>query len=232
MYAISLTSIPPRFAKLGPVLENLLAQDPAPDQVVLCLSRLYRRFPGAVDAPDVPKGVSVIWSDDDLGPATKALPPARAIAGKYDHLIYCDDDWLVPKNWASCLLSARHPGEAVTGAGYHVSRLGRASQNTGNIVDIAQGFSGVLVDPVWLTGRDLDPPEAAWAVDDIWLSGHLARQGIRIRVAPISRAGQRLAFEDTHGLQDSLIAGRNRDAANRACAALLHERFGIWPPLD
>ena len=49
---ISLTSIPPRFATLGPVLETLTAQ--GADAVVLALPRTYRRFPGATEAPPLP----------------------------------------------------------------------------------------------------------------------------------------------------------------------------------
>ena len=42
MYAIALTSSPPRLARLGPVLEALLAQEPAPERVLLCLPEAWR----------------------------------------------------------------------------------------------------------------------------------------------------------------------------------------------
>ena len=92
MYAISLTSIPPRFHRLTPVLESLLAQDPRPAQVILCLPKFFRRFPGTFEPPELPEGVDLLWSDTDFGPATKALPAARYLLGKYESLIYCDDD--------------------------------------------------------------------------------------------------------------------------------------------
>ncbi len=232
MYAISLTSIPPRFAQLGPVLQSLLVQDPAPAQVILCLPRHYRRFPGAVSAPELPDGIRLIWSEVDLGPATKALPAARRLTGTGTSLIYCDDDWLMPRNWAAELLAARDMDEAVAGSGYRVDRLGRYSDTGAGRINIAQGFSGVLVDPDWLAAPDLDPPEAAWSVDDVWLSGHLARQNMSIKLAPTAREGMQLAFEDTHSLQDTVMSGKTRAQANRACAALLHQRYGIWPPTD
>ena len=127
------------------------------------------------------------------------------------------------------------PGEAVTGAGFSVSRLGRRPErivDKDDHTDVAQGFSGVLIDPEWLCGNELEPPDAAWAVDDLWLSGHLARQGIALRVAAAARSGMRPAFTDAHGLQDAVIGGRDRHRANLACATLLHERYGIWPPSD
>ena len=230
MYAISLTSIPPRFPRLRPVLDCLLAQDPAPAQVFLCLPQRYRRFPGTVTLPELPPGVTLQRLETDLGPATKVLPAARALTGTAMPLIYCDDDWLMPPHWAARLLKTRRRREAATGSGYSITRLGRTSAAKEEMTDIAQGFSGVLIEPQWLSGDDLVPPEAAWPVDDIWLSGHLARQGIGIRSAPEARDGMQLAYEDTHGLQECALAGRTRDAANRACVELLHARYGIWPP--
>lgn len=50
-------------------------------------------------------------------------------------------------------LLAQRPDEAVTGAGFGVRRLGRRSHRASDAperTDIAQGFSGVPVDPAWL----------------------------------------------------------------------------------
>jgi hypothetical protein len=68
-------------------------------------------------------------------------------------------------------------------------------------------------------------------VDDVWLAAQLARQGIGIRPAPGATDGMRLAAEDACALQDAVIDGRGRHAANLACAAEVTARFGIWPPL-
>ena len=43
MYAVALTSIPPRLPRLGPVLASLLAQTPAPERVLLCLPERWAR---------------------------------------------------------------------------------------------------------------------------------------------------------------------------------------------
>ena len=229
MYAISLTTIPPRFDRLQPVLHSLLAQDPAPTEVVLNLPRRFHRFPGTVVAPTLPASVRLHWVEEDVGPATKILPSARALSETYDHIIYCDDDWLMPSGWAATLLSAQSSEVAVAGSGYNVARLGRVSATPTGFVDIAQGYSGVLVKPAWLAGRDLNPPSSAWPVDDIWLSGQLARLKVPIQLAAAATNGLKLAFEDEYSLQDNTVGHLNRDAANRSCAALLNDRFGIWP---
>ena len=230
MYAISLTSIPPRFDRLGPVLSALLAQRPTPARVILCLPRRYARFPGSFTPPPLPDGVDLLWHDTDLGPATKALPAARHMVGRMPRLIYCDDDWIMGPGWAKALLDAAHPYEATTGQGYSVTRLRRQpTAQSASHTEIAQGFTGVCVDPAWLNGPDTDPPPAAWPVDDIWLSGHLARQSISVRPVPVARQAMRLAHEDGHNLQDNVIGGRTRHAANVACLTILTERYGIWP---
>ncbi|MEL7258542.1 MAG: hypothetical protein AAFN80_11970 [Pseudomonadota bacterium] len=225
-YAVSLTSIPPRFDRLGPVLTSLLAQSPAPETVFLTLPRQFRRFPGPVQVPRLPKGVELLWSKIDHGPATKALVAAQALADQDLRLIYCDDDWLYGPDWAAALLEG-DPDTAVTGQAWDIKRIGR--QGTG--CDIAQGFSGVSIRPEWLSSADLSPPEVAWSVDDIWLSGLLARQGISLNTSPAARASIRPAYDDLQALQDHIEGGKSRDAANRATAAFLHEIYGIWPEL-
>jgi len=220
MYALSLTSIPPRFARLAPVLTALLAQRPRAIEVFLTLPRHYIRFPGPVTPPDLPKGVTLLWHNTDLGPATKALPAARHLAGTGLRLVYCDDDWIYPPHWAQSLL--KQNDVAVTGQAWDSARLGR--KGTG--VDDAQGFPGVSVCPNWLAGSDTYPPKHAIAADDIWLSGQLARQNIALRTAPEARNGMILAFNDDHALQDATL----RNTANRVCAAEIHARYGIWPP--
>lgn len=220
MYAISLTSIPPRFARLAPVLTALLAQRPTPEHVFLSLPERYARFPGPVTPPALPEGVTLLRPGADLGPATKALPAARVLAGRDMRLIYCDDDWLPAPDWAAQLLTDAKDA-ATTAQAWDIARLGRA----GTGADIAQGFAGVCIRPDWLAGPDMDPPPEAVEADDIWLSGQLARQGIPIRARPEARRRMRPAFDDAHALQDSTP----RDAVNRACAALVHARYGIWP---
>lgn len=219
MYAISLTSIPPRFSRLGPVLAALLAQRPAPAHIFLALPAQYTRFPGPVTPPPLPDGVTLLRSDTDLGPATKALPAARALAGTDLRLIYCDDDWLYAPGWAAQLLTTGDA--ATTGQAWDIARLGR----TGTGTDIAQGFAGVCIRPAWLAEMDMDPPPEAVAVDDIWLSGQLARQGIPLRTRPSARQHMHPAYDDAHALQDTTA----RDTANRAAAARLHALYGIWP---
>jgi hypothetical protein len=215
MLVISLTSIPPRFGQLPRVLGALTGQ--GADRVVLTLPRRWARFAPA-PLPALPEGVRVIETETDLGPAGKLLPAARANPGA--DILACDDDWLYAPGWADAFRAARAaaPGAVIAGAHWPTERIGRAGGS------VAQGFAGVMV-AADLAAITPDPPPVAWPVDDIWLSGHLAAMGLdmvpalgaRALMSPLASPG---------ALQDSA----DRDAANRAAAALIHQMHGVWPP--
>ena len=127
-HIISLSTIPPRFAHIGPNLASLVGQKSRPEAVELYIPRSYRRFPqwgGAL--PQVPEGVTIVRVDEDLGPATKVLPAAKAYRGQHVELLYCDDDYFYAPDWAARFLAARkaHPEAAVCAAANTVASIGR-----------------------------------------------------------------------------------------------------------
>jgi hypothetical protein len=87
----------------------------------------------------------------------------------------------------------------------------------------------VSIRPEWLADPDCAPPSEVFATDDIWLSAHLARQDIPIRLAGPARHAMQLAFEDAHALQHARISGQDRNAAKNACVELVTARYGVWP---
>ncbi|MEL7255719.1 MAG: hypothetical protein AAGL23_16200 [Pseudomonadota bacterium] len=232
MYVISLTSIPPRLPRIGPVLESLAAQRPAPDAVYLCLPQEWARFGDFDDPVSVPEGVVIHRSAVDYGPATKVIPIANDPRIKARRIIYCDDDWIYPTGWAAALLAFATPHEAVAASGFNVDRLQRVgTYPEPEFVEIAQGFGGVVVDPKWMTLPEVAPPHEARLADDIWLSGQLAQQGVLVRLCPEARIGLCPAFEDAHGLQDLNQPGHRRVEANAAALEALTQRYGIWPAI-
>jgi hypothetical protein len=113
---ISLSTIPPRFATLGPTLESLVAQKAEIDEVRLHIPLRYRRFPDYDGAlPQVPDGVRIVRPDTDLGPASKVLFTARELRGKPAQILFCDDDKVFAPTWAGDLLAvqATRPSECV-----------------------------------------------------------------------------------------------------------------------
>lgn len=223
MTTISLTSIPPRFPELGPVLESLLNQT-VPARVVLQIPRSYARFPGTFKLPALPEGVTVHPTQRDYGPATKLLGALEA--GIEGDVVICDDDCLYAPDWAEQLFEARSAGGAVSAHPYSVRRLRRVAQPPFDL--IAQGFAGLLLDTRRLGPDILKPPPEAFGVDDIWISAHLALQRVPVLAAPSARAcvTPRSAAAP---LQNQRVNGRSRAEANITCLDHVTEHYGLWP---
>ena len=116
---VTLSSIPPRFPKIGPVLTSLAAQNV--DRVCLYIPHAYRRFPdwdGAL--PEVPKGIEIVRCAHDLGPATKILPAARDFQGQQVDILFADDDHIYGPGWAESFLpiKAQKPGAVIAQGGW------------------------------------------------------------------------------------------------------------------
>ncbi|MBL9050227.1 MAG: glycosyltransferase family 2 protein [Tabrizicola sp.] len=277
-HIISLSTIPPRFAKIAPALKSLLAQTSRPEAIELYIPRTYRRFPqwgGAL--PEVPEGVRIVRVDEDLGPATKILPAALAYRGQDVELLYVDDDIVFEKDWAQASLDLRkaHPEAAVCAAGVTMQRVGRnwvataplpravlaplgymqlgfhirgllskafaRKKDTGVLstpfrkidrsgyVDIAEGYGGVALRPDFLDDAAFAIPPVLWTVDDVWLSGHLARRGIPIWAdKTLNKARAVLEVSRTQSLFRAVIDGADRDTANQACIDYMRATYGIW----
>lgn len=277
-HIITLSTIPPRFASIAPALNSLLAQTSRPEAIELYIPRTYRRFPQwGGGLPDVPEGVTIVRVDEDLGPATKILPAAKARRGQDINLIYVDDDRVFGKTWVEqCLAQRRaHPGAAICGAGFslkerygysfaddplpravfapdprlqlrvQISRLLRAVPLSGKgtkdlkaavrrfdqsgHVDIAEGYGGVMVRPEFFDDGSFDIPPVVWAVDDIWLSGCLTRQGIPIWAdKDLWSVREVIDTSLHHPLFKAVIDGASRHEANRACVDYMRQTYGIW----
>jgi hypothetical protein len=121
---VTLTSIPSRFPFLASRLEKILAQSVRPDSIEVYLPRRYRRFPKSypVPAPNVPKGVEILWVDDDLGPATKILPACERWRGQDVDLLLCDDDRSQDLNWIRRLALTRlhRPHDIICERGWNI----------------------------------------------------------------------------------------------------------------
>ena len=198
---ISLTTVPPRFSALGPVLASLAAQ--SADRVLLWVPPSYERFPDRdIRLPDVPPGVTLCQSPRDHGPATKCIP-ALAELGPKDELLICDDDAIYGPGWAAGFLAerARHRDAAIAASSYPVTRIDPAlRRDAGTIV---QGFAGVLLRADMLASHTIAARDRA--VDDIWLSAQLAARGTEIVTAPHLGKLVRPHGANLGALQDSTL---------------------------
>lgn len=208
--------------------------------------------------PAVPSGVKIFRSDVDYGPATKILPAVRDCRGQAVDLLLCDDDRIYDTNWIARFRQGRsiHPDCVIAEAGRFVPghrstpspravprkkdlkyRLGRIATlgfhkpsawvESGN-VDVFKGFGGALLRPDFLPDSAFDIPDLIWTVDDPWLSGCLAVNGIKIwlnadGVYPAERA---VARRDA--LLSFKLQGRGRSDANNFCFAWFQRNHQIW----
>jgi hypothetical protein len=221
---VSLSTIPSRTAHLRPVLHSLLDQTEPADRIVLALpqfsAREGRAYP-PVAALDLPAGIEVL-ACDDLGPATKLLPalaaePAAAI-------VVVDDDVVYPRDFIATLLAA-HRQQPAAAVGYRGVRLKAGTpfvdleHRFGSAVaaptpvDVLFGTWGYLIPPGALDGAVHDlvahPEHLRW-VDDIWISGHLARRGVGRLVVP----ARSIPIETANARRAALTDGPNRSGEN------------------
>ena len=124
MLYITLSSVPPRFAKLAPILESLVAQTAKVEQILLYIPYSYRRFPdwdGTL--PVVPGGVEIRRTKDDFGPATKILCAAKEFRRQDVDILFCDDDHIYAPGWAQSFvdLKSYHPDCIIAQGGWQTA---------------------------------------------------------------------------------------------------------------
>ena len=253
---LTLSSIPPRFGALGPTLRSLLAQDLPAAEVRLYIPDRYRRFPdwdGTL--PEVPDGVVIHRTEEDLGPATKVLPAARALRGQAVDILFCDDDRLYDRDWHRRLKVAReaHPEACICEQGEtfpDIADEARLPDRLPRAHRLRKGWRYRLLRAATLfrvkpnqflndgyvdhfAGIDdavFDIPGVLWTVDDPWLSGHLERRGIPIW---LNRAPAAPVKRDSSG-QDALHKlveeGHGRVEADLAAIDHFRKVYGIWQP--
>lgn len=205
-FIVSLSTLPDRIGNLRPTLDCLLAQTHLPDEIVLAIPphsiRQDRPYvvPGWLAA--MPK-VRVLRCDRDWGPATKFIPAIgeELAAGRSETLIMVvDDDRIYPRDAIASYLhfSAQFPQAALCFRGaampktfdwHHAKMIHGNRLRAAKRVTVITGCGSYLVRPSFFDGGLFDysaAPSAAFFMDDIWISGSLARRGVERFVVPSS----------------------------------------------
>jgi len=220
---ISLTSIPPRFSRLGETLESLLSQTVEIKNIWLNIPKNYKRFPNWDGVlPKVPKGITIKRINEDLGPASKLIPTLKNTISE-DYILYCDDDWDYKPTWAeSFVFHSCKKTSAIAASTFSVERLGKKN---GVII---QGFGGVLVRKKFFTKTDLRIEKQFSWVDDIWFSACLCKNKIKILKNEEASKLYCASIVDDHALQNTLFDSVRRADLNKAAASHVAKTFGIW----
>ena len=196
---ITLTTLPSRLDRIALTLKSLLGQRVSSAAIRINVPGVSRRERVAYEIPERLQRLRsvTIARSDDYGPATKLIP-ALVDAAADQRLLVVDDDrvyhpYLIEQMAA---LSDAHPDVAIAGSGWDAPRdltdrpttlvatlAGRApapikcTRVRGfREVDVMQGFAGYLVRPRFFDLSALTDytgaPEAAFFVDDVWISAH------------------------------------------------------------
>jgi hypothetical protein len=95
-------------------------------------------------------------------------------------------------------------------------------------VAIGEGYGGFMVKPRFFDKAMWDIPAIMWSVDDVWLSGHLDRQGIGIWAMAKRLRFQTSDLDTVDALHNAIIDGADRKQANVACAQYMQKTYGAW----
>jgi hypothetical protein len=203
---VSLSTVPERIGNLGPTIRSLLRQTRPPDEIVLAIPEfsIREQRPYAV-----PEHVSrwpqmrILHCRRDWGPATKFIPIVREelAAGRGNTLIMVvDDDRMYPRDALETYLhyNEQLPDAALCFRGaamprdldWRHAKMIRASElRQPQSAAVITGCGSYLIQPrffdesLWDYSR---APQGAFYMDDIWISGCLARRNVKRYVVPAS----------------------------------------------
>lgn len=189
---VTMTTSPRRMELFKPVIDSILEQSLRPDAIHLNLPEFYRnttryRFPRWLSGNSA-MTINVL-PEPDLGPAMKLIPALVTEPNPETILITIDDDVLFPTDAIRSFVDAtqEEPNTAFCSKGF------RFEPGTNNIVpvrgqgspcDVLQGFSGCCYRRSHFKGPELQLtidalPEEFRINDDVILSNHIARSGIK-----------------------------------------------------
>lgn len=225
---VSLTTIPVRARHIRPALHSLLDQTRPADRIMLAYPehslRTGKPYPDPASL-GLPDGVDIIRCNDS-GPSTKLLPALGLETAAL--IIVADDDVVYPRDFIATLVAA-HESEPGTAWGYrgvvldgvtafvelpHLLASGLAAPAQ---VDVLFGTWGYAVTAAMFDAAVKDFSghlEAVRWVDDVWISGHLARRGISRKVL----ATRLFPVETLTVMRQALTSGINRSGANDEAA--------------
>jgi len=202
----SLSTLPGRINNLRPTIRSLLSQTRPPDEIILAVPEFSIREERPYIVPEyllrLPR-VRILRSRRDWGPATKFIPVIQQelAAGRENTLIIVvDDDRIYPRDALAAYLhySARLTGAALCFRGAAMPRTfdwrdavmtkGSELREPRNVAVIT-GCGSYLIQPRFF-GESLwdysKAPQAAFYMDDIWISGWLARRNVKRYAIPTS----------------------------------------------
>lgn len=118
---------------------------------------------------------------------------------------------------AKATLAQKPPRRIIAQAGY---------------ADMFEGYGGVVVRPAFFDAQSFDIPAEAFHVDDVWLSGALARAGIGIWLAADQYEPKTTEADRMAALYRHREAEKGRTELDAAAITMMRQRWGLWGGAD
>jgi Glycosyl transferase family 2 len=202
----ALSTLPSRINNVRPTIRSLLRQTRPPDEIVLAIPEFSVREQRPYELPEylsrLPR-MRLLRCGKDWGPATKFIPIIREelAAGRGDTLIMVvDDDRVYPRDVLATYLhyhtQLRDAAICIRGAAMprtldwrHATMIYGSELREPQRIAVITGCGSYLIQPR-LFGESLwdysQAPRGAFYMDDIWISGYLARHNVARYVVPAS----------------------------------------------
>lgn len=202
----SLSTVPSRINNLSATIRSLLKQTRPPDEIILAVPEFSIREERPYVVPEyvlrLPR-LRILRSEKDWGPATKFIPVVREelAAGRGDTVVMVvDDDRVYPRDALATYLhyTAELNEAALCFRGAAMPRTfdwRDAIMTKGNdlreprSVAVITGCGSYLIQPRFFDESLWDyseAPRGAFYMDDIWISGWLARRNVKRYAVPTS----------------------------------------------
>jgi hypothetical protein len=242
----SLTTVPARIDNLGPTIRSLLRQTRPPDEIILAIPEFSIREKRLYQVPEdvccLPR-VRILHCGRDWGPATKFIPIVQEelAAGRGDTLIMVvDDDRLYPRDALEIYLhyNGKLPATALCFRGaamprsldWRDARMIKANAlRQPRAVAVVTGCGSYLIQPRFFDESLWDysqAPRGAFYMDDIWISGCLARRRVNRYVVPASAMMQSVRRQRrTLSLHD---VPNGRQYSNNETIAFFKEAWDVF----
>ncbi len=229
---LSLTTIPSRIGTLKATINSLLDQSTKPKKIIINLAGFEK---DQIPVFLLRKEIELNLVTRDLGPATKFLPTLKLVP-KDALVIIVDDDQVYPKTLVQNYVEAsmKFPDCALCMVGWETPqslqhedrviqfgakfRLNHKEKPVKDVVpvDIMQGASSYAIKPSFFDEslfQYKEAPSEAYYVDDIWISGHLAKRKVSKLIFPASFKYCRLSNLKV-GAKTGLIKTANKNHQN------------------
>lgn len=244
----SFTTLPSRIKNIKPTIASLLDQKIRPDKIILNIPKFSKREKRPYLIPDFLKQCPYILIneiEEDMGPATKLLPTLNLLKETDTLIVIGDDDEVYPKQLFANYLNnqSNFKDSTMTLVGWNAPEdnnhshkkikygaIGSIPNNaievrTPTQVDCVQGASTYAVRTSFFSDKLFDytrAPKQAFFVDDIWISGNMARDATKIFVIPASFRYARMKVPSHLVFSETLHRKENHSGENNAT---LYEYF-------